>query len=141
MARRPFYRDGIRFKCQGTGRCCTARGGYGYVYFTLEDRRRIARHLGMRTSDFTRRYCGSHDGHYHLKNPEQDCMFLDGKSCSIYKARPTQCRVWPFYPENLNARTWRREVESLCPGVGKGPLYTADQIRARAARMKEEQKG
>lgn len=137
MAGRPFFKDGIRFKCQGTGRCCTARGTYGYVYFNRQDRRQIARYLGMRTSDFTRRYCDSHDGLYYLKNPDQDCTFLRNSRCSVYPARPTQCRVWPFYPENLNTRTWRKEVESFCPGVGKGPLYTEDQIRALAKKMEE----
>lgn len=127
-----FWEKGIRFECQGTGRCCLSRGAYGYVYLTLDDRRRLARHLGTRTAAFTRRHCATTDGYVHLKHPEKDCQFLDGKRCGVYEARPAQCRTWPFWPENLNARTWKKEVASFCPGVGKGRLHSADEIRALA---------
>ena len=127
---KPFWADGIRFECQGSGRCCMSRGKYGYVYLTLPDRRRMAKHLGLSTGQFTRRYCKNTGGHFHLKAPEADCCFLDGNRCSVYEARPTQCRTWPFWPENLNARTWSREIASFCPGVGKGRLHAAEEIRA-----------
>ena len=41
-----WWKDGIRFECQGSGKCCLSRGTHGYVYLTLEDRRRFARHFG-----------------------------------------------------------------------------------------------
>lgn len=127
--KKPFWSDGIRFECQGTGRCCLSRGQYGYVYLTLADRQRLARGLGLTTSAFTRRYCAKTDGHVHLKHPDRDCPFVDGKRCGVYESRPAQCRTWPFWPENLNARTWTKEVAAFCPGVGKGRLYSADEIR------------
>jgi len=123
-----FWQDGIRFECQGTGRCCVAHTGYGHVYLTLEDRRRFARHFKISTLSFTRRYCSKTDGHFHLKRITGPCEFLEGKSCSVYEARPAQCRTWPFWPENMNARTWNREVRTFCPGVGKGRLHTAAEI-------------
>lgn len=126
---KPFWSDGVRFECQGTGRCCTARGEYGYVYLNLEERRKIAALLGMRTSTFTRRYCVREDDDFYLKNPEKDCLFLDGTRCSVYEARPIQCRTWPFWPENLNPHVWHRDVEGFCEGVGRGRLYTAEEIR------------
>jgi Fe-S-cluster containining protein len=61
---------------------------------------------------------------------DQNCSFLDGKRCSVYEGRPSQCRTWPFWPENMNARTWNREIVPFCPGVGKGRLYTAEEIKA-----------
>jgi Fe-S-cluster containining protein len=123
-----LIQHGIRFQCQGSGRCCTSRGKYGYVYFTLEDRRRIAAHLGLATSAFTRRYCETTDGHVHLKHPERDCCFLEDKACSVYEARPTQCRTWPFWPENMKPRVWSDEIASFCPGVGKGRKYSRTEI-------------
>ena len=125
---KPFWDKGIRFECQGSGRCCVSRGGYGYVYLTLEDRRRFAQYFGISTLSFTRRYCAKTDGHFHLKKLEGPCEFLDGKRCGVYEARPTQCRTWPFWPELMNARTWDREVKAFCPGVGKGRLYTRAEI-------------
>jgi len=129
-----FYEDGIRFQCQGTGHCCLSRGEYGYVYLDLGDRRRMATHLHLPTSVFTRRYCDSTDGHYHLKHPELDCCFLQDHRCSVYDARPEQCRTWPFWPENMDPRIWNREIAPYCDGVGKGRLYDAAEIEALLAR-------
>lgn len=125
-----FWEHGVRFECQGTGRCCTSRGTYGYVYLTLSDRRRLAKHLKMKTSSFTRSYCKNTQGYFHLKGPDQNCSFLDGKRCTVYEGRPTQCRTWPFWPENMNAKTWSQEVKTFCPGIGKGRLYTQKEILA-----------
>jgi Fe-S-cluster containining protein len=128
MTRR-FWEEGIRFECQGTGKCCTSRDSYGYVYLTLEDRRRLSKHLGISTSAFTRRYCNKTNGYFHLKYPQEPCQFLQDKSCTIYEARPVQCRTWPFWPENMNARTWNREVKAFCPGIGKGRLFSKEEIQ------------
>ena len=125
-----FYKDGIRFECQGSGKCCTSRGTYGYVYLTAEDRKRFARSFGLTVAAFKRKYCETTDGFVHLKNPELDCEFLKDKRCTVYEARPTQCRTWPFWPENMNAKVWNGDVKSFCPGVGKGKLYTRKEILA-----------
>ncbi|MGZ5280435.1 MAG: YkgJ family cysteine cluster protein, partial [Pseudobdellovibrionaceae bacterium] len=44
-------------------------------------------------------------------------------------ARPIQCRTWPFWPDVMNAKTWKKEVVTFCPGVGKGPIISAAKIR------------
>ena len=69
---RPFWLEGVRFECQGTGRCCKSRGRYGWIYLTLEDRQRLAALLGMKTGQFTRRHCERTDGPWHLRQPERD---------------------------------------------------------------------
>lgn len=133
MSTKKWWSEGVRFECQGSGKCCMSRGQYGYVYFTLKDRKRIARHLGISTSEFTKKYCAKTNGYFHLKHSkdEVDCRFLSDKKCTVYEARPTQCRTWPFWPEVMYAKTWTEEVKSFCPGVGKGRLYTAEEIKAR----------
>lgn len=125
-----FYEKGLRFECQGSGNCCTSRGEYGFVYLTPEDRKRMAKHMKMTPSAFTRKYCERTKGLWYLKEEKArpDCMFLDNKKCSIYHARPTQCRTWPFWPEVMNAKTWSKEVASFCPGVGKGKLHSPKEI-------------
>jgi Fe-S-cluster containining protein len=129
MAKKKFWEEGIRFECQGTGRCCLSRGSYGFVYLTLHDRQRLAKALKLTTAAFTRQYCGKTDDHAHLKNPEKDCPFLEGKGCTVYEARPAQCRTWPFWPENLTPKAWTQEVTAFCPGVGKGRVWSAEEIR------------
>ncbi|MCE3009792.1 MAG: YkgJ family cysteine cluster protein [Proteobacteria bacterium] len=134
-----WWKEGVRFECQGSGKCCTSHGEYGFVFLTLDDRRIMAKHLGISTSVFTRKYCENKNGVFHLiEDPKNtDCMFLKDKKCSIYEARPTQCRTWPFWPEVMNAKTWKKEVMSFCPGVGKGPLIPAEKIKKT---LKEQQR-
>lgn len=117
----------MRFTCQGSGNCCVAHGADGYVYLTLEDRRRLAAELGMPTREFTRRYCRKEHGEFLLDDPGPECRFLDSRRCSVYEARPTQCRTWPFWPENMRPKKWARVAES-CPGVGKGGVVPAETI-------------
>ncbi len=125
-----WWSEGLRFQCQGSGKCCTSHGEYGFVFMTKEDRQKMATFLGLSLSVFTRKFCDKSNGFYHLKedgkNP--DCMFLKDKRCTVYEARPIQCRTWPFWPDAMNAKTWKKEVVTFCPGVGKGPLIPAKKI-------------
>ncbi len=125
-----MHKQGLHFQCQGSGQCCTSHGEYGYVFMNIEDRRRMAKVLKMTTAAFTKKHCEISNGFYHLKEDPKnpDCQFLAGKRCSVYLGRPTQCRTWPFWPDVMNAKVWKKEVASFCPGVGKGPLIKADQI-------------
>ena len=130
--REALITSGLRFTCQGTGRCCTARGKYGYVYLSLADRRRLAAHLGLRTSSFTRRFCRRTGGLYHPRDPRADCPFLDGRACGAHQARPVPCRARPFRVENPAPAVWFSEVVPFCPGVGKGPLHSATTVTSLA---------
>ncbi len=125
---RRFYKDGIRFECQGDGKCCVTRGKYGYVYLSFGDRKRLAVHFNISTTEFTERYTRKTDGMYELKYTGKDCPFFESNRCSVYEARPWQCRTWPFWNENMNTTTWEKEVSPYCPGVGKGRLYTEQEI-------------
>ncbi len=124
------YASGIRFECTACGECCKSRGGYDYVYVTLDERRRLAKHLRLGTAAFTKAYCAKTDGHFHLRDPQSDCLFLDGARCTVYRARPDQCRTWPFWPVNMKRKTWEREVKPACPGIGIGRLHSPQQIEA-----------
>ena len=128
-----WWSEGIQFECQGSGKCCTSHGEFGYVFLTLEDRQRMAKHLKISTLSFTRKYCDKLGPAFHLKEDTKnpDCMFLKNKRCSIYEGRPTQCRTWPFWPEVMAAKAWKKEVVSFCPGVGKGRVWTPEEIQTR----------
>lgn len=138
MARAPWWKDGIRFECQQSGKCCVSRGNYGYVYVTPQDRKRFAAHFKMTTRKFTETYCMRTGGYYHLKEtPDRlQCMFFKNGGCTVYDARPTQCRTWPFWPDHMSPKAWALEVASFCPGVGKGKLHTESEIREQMERQK-----
>ena len=123
-----FYSNGIYFECQQSGKCCQSRGAYGYIYVSFKDRTRLASHLGITTAQFTKNYTAKTEGLFHLKQPEKSCPFLQANRCSVYHVRPLQCRTWPFWPENMSPQVWREEIEPYCPGIGKGRLYTAEEI-------------
>jgi Fe-S-cluster containining protein len=137
----PFWKDGIRFQCQSSGNCCTSHGEYGFVYMTVEDRERMAKVLGMTAAAFTKKHCMKTGGVYALKEDPKnpDCMFLKNKRCSVYEGRPTQCRTWPFWPEVMNAKAWKKEIASFCPGVDKGPIIPAEKIEIAMAEQKRSE--
>jgi Fe-S-cluster containining protein len=133
MNKTNWWDEGVRFECQGSGKCCTSHGEFGFVFMTLEDRQRMAKVLGLTTSAFTKKHCEKTGGIWHLKEDPKnpDCTFLKNKRCSIYEGRPTQCRTWPFWPEVMNAKAWSKDVKSFCPGVGKGPVISKEHIEAQ----------
>lgn len=138
-----FWKDGIQFQCQGSGKCCTSRGEFGYVYLTPEDRQRLADSLGVSMAAFTRNYCQRTGTVWHLKEIKErpDCQFLKDKNrCKVYEARPTQCRTWPFWPEMMNAKAWSSEVVAYCPGIGKGRVIPLAEIEATLSEQIESEK-
>jgi hypothetical protein len=127
-AERPWYADGLRFACRpDCGRCCTRHGEYDYVYLEREDVARLSAHFAMSPGTFRQRYTKKEEGHTVLKMDGPACPFLEGFRCSVYDARPKQCRTFPFWPENLESRASWEALSSFCPGVGEGspvPLLT-----------------
>ncbi len=131
--KKPWYSKGLKFQCQGTGKCCLNHSEYDYVFLSLSDRQNMAKELRLSTSIFTKKYCVRSDETYYLRpntEEKEKCIFLNEKKCKVYKARPTQCSTWPFWPDTLNKRTWDKEVVPFCKGVGKGKLYSFDEIEA-----------
>lgn len=127
-----WWKKGVQFECQGSGKCCVSRGEYGYVYLTLADRQALARHFGLSTREFSKKYCDKDDnGNWKVSDFTSSCRFLKNKMCGVYAARPTQCRTWPFWPEVMGAKAWAREVASYCPGVGKGRVWSREEIEAQ----------
>ncbi len=48
--------------------------------------------------------------------------------CTVYKSRPSQCRTWPFWNENMNSKVWNKDIYVNCLGVGKGDLISQQKI-------------
>ncbi len=137
MAQRPWYQDGVRFECARSGKCCTAHGAYDRVYLDDDEADAVAALLGITLGELEREHCWFEDDYRLVRFKDRACGFLDGTSCTIYEARPVQCRTWPFWPSNLAQRTWQKDVASFCPGVGKGRRYSRAEIDAIASQASQ----
>ena len=125
-----WYRKGLRFSCQQCNRCC--RGAQpGWVYVSRRQIETIARLLDLELGVFRRRYLTRDpSGETVLQlRPNGDCIFWDD-GCTVYPARPRQCRTFPFWPENLSSPGAWGELRSFCHGVDQGRLYTLSEIRS-----------
>ena len=125
-----IFKNGIKFKCQGSSNCCVSHGQNGFVYLSLKDTKKIAKHLNLDIDKFKKKYCDYTDGYLHLKEIKKngECRFLKNKKCTIYKSRPIQCRTWPFWRENMNAKEWNNNIINFCPGIGKGKKINFSKI-------------
>ena len=126
------YKKGIRFECQGSGNCCVSRDSYGFVYLSPDDLKRFAKDFNISIKMFKEKYCQITDGFIHLiekNNLNGKCIFLKNNKCSVYKSRPSQCRTWPFWNENMNPKVWNEDISINCPGIGKGNKIKSDSIK------------
>lgn len=135
------YDQGIKFECQGSSNCCVSRESYGYVYLSKKDINRFCKFIKLQKKDFVKLYCDKTNGFIHLKekNENGNCQFLKGKKCTVYKARPEQCRTWPFWSENMNSKKWNNEIAKFCPGIGRGKLYSQKEIDVKIKKDKENE--
>jgi len=127
----PWYRNGLRFECTGCGDCCT--GEPGYVWVTPEEIAELAQLTGDDVAEFETKYVRNVGRRKSLVElPGGDCIFFDAQTrrCTVYSARPRQCRTWPFWDSNLSSEGAWRETCQACPGSGRGKLYQLDEIES-----------
>jgi Fe-S-cluster containining protein len=132
-------KKGLRFECTGCGKCCTNHGEYAHVYLDDEETVAIAKHLGLSTRVFKRRYTFVDEDHWRqLSFEAKRCVFLgEDNGCRIYPVRPTQCGTFPFWRELGMDGTWTQEVRSMCEGTGQGRLYSPAEIEVHMVEMEE----
>jgi len=98
-----------RFTCTGCGACCRWSGS---VLLDAGDINRLAEFLGLPEREFIAHHTRLAPNRKQLALLDQadgSCAFLSGNRCSIYEARPEQCRSFPY--------AWR--VGEGCPELDK----------------------
>ncbi|ETW05237.1 hypothetical protein H310_04207 [Aphanomyces invadans] len=140
----PWFKAGLSFSCTKCGNCCS--GTKGQVRFLDSEVDAMATKMDTSVPEFLQKYARRQGrgakSFFQLKQKRTsdgfDCIFLDrklvkGKAvCSLYHARPMQCRTWPYWPENLETRqTWERlkSAKEGCPGILKGPSIPAEEVQ------------
>jgi Fe-S-cluster containining protein len=102
--------------CQA--RCCT--GESGYIYVTKNEIEQIAKLLNLEVREFVKTYLFKKMYKYSIKERKvgesYECIFYDSSAngCSIYEARPKQCRTFPFW-DYYKMRVDELKIE--CPGI------------------------
>ena len=116
----------LRFRCTECGKCCAGRGGR--VRVNDRELQDLADATNLSRAEFERSYtraiveedaAGAKKTHLVLKQTPDDrqCIFLNGSKCSVYKARPTQCRTFPWWPQHLvSDYDWRLAAKD-CEGI------------------------
>jgi Fe-S-cluster containining protein len=104
--------------CTACANCCRV----ATTQITDRDADRLSRHLHMKLSDFFRTYTieTQEEGRI-LKRNENGCVFLEGKLCSVYEARPNTCELFPHLVKgngSLLSRMWHMPDRAVyCPIV------------------------
>ena len=132
MSDLPWYQNGLQFQCSQCGDCCT--GAPGFVWVNGEEIRALAELKQMELAAFEDQYVRKVGIRKSLVEfPNGSCVFFndDTRKCTVYDARPRQCRTWPFWDSNLSSpEAWQHTCE-VCPGSGKGKLYQLEQIETQ----------
>lgn len=110
-----------KFACKRCSRCC--RIDPGMVLLTEEDADNAAALLAISRSKFIEKYCREiyRDSKVYVGLKEKknyDCIFWEKNGgCSIYEARPLQCRAFPFWSVLVeDDAEWVLE-KKRCPGL------------------------
>jgi Fe-S-cluster containining protein len=126
-----WFDKGLHFQCTGCGKCCT--GSPGYVFLSESDLQKAARYLNLSIQDFAKKYTRLIEGTYALldRARSDDCIFLKDNLCSIYEARPTQCRTFPWWIQHLREPSDWEEASQRCEGINypEAPLIPSLQIQ------------
>ena len=122
------YPGGLKFQCQyGCTKCCAIPG---VVYVGSWEAPAMAAFFGMDTERFMEEHLRHHWGDvYEIDMPDDEaCKFLTENGCAIYEVRPLQCSTFPFWPDHLrSARAWDA-LRGLCPGIGRGRVWSWDEV-------------
>lgn len=101
------------------GNCCI--GESGYIWITIQEINFLSKHLGLTIEEVRTKYLDKKGYKYSIKEVKLSednyaCVFfnLEKKQCSIYEARPVQCRTFPFW-DYFKENT--KEVYKECPAI------------------------
>ena len=147
------FDKGIRFSCQGCGRCCKGFEG-GDIYIYQNDVKRIFNYFKLRTeaemSQFAEKFFRIVDDTFKIgisrsktfktlaikieRGKEEKCIFLkEDNSCQIYSARPYQCSSFPFWrmvvSDEKRFISYKRDCLALDSNTESGKNFSVKKIK------------
>ena len=145
MCDQSFYAAGLRFSCKRCSSCC--RHESGFVYLSENDLSRLAHAFKMEYTAFIQTWCRwtafDRDGERRyerlaLKEKSNfDCIFWNA-GCTVYQARPLQCRTFPFWDSVVCSQEAWETAALGCPGINTGELHQKEKITDSLCLMEDE---
>ena len=129
---KPWFENGLSFKCTGCGKCCT--GSDGYVFLSPTDIERLAIHFSTTREEFIAKYTRIVENEIVLlDSASSECIFLKDNKCDVYLNRPVQCRTFPWWIDNIRSEKAWNEAASYCEGINHKDsiLVPASEIQAQ----------
>ena len=107
-------------KCETCGgKCCI--GESGYIWITPQEILKLSKNLNISQQELIDKYLIKYNYRYSIKEKiiSKDnfaCIFFDTNKmqCSVYDARPNQCRTFPFWDYFRNNV---KELKEECPAI------------------------
>jgi Fe-S-cluster containining protein len=131
MTGTPFYACGLKFSCKRCSSCC--RYESGFVFLSEDDLGKLIAQLKLDRNAFIKKYCRwvtDVNGKEVLSLREKsnkDCILWDS-ICTVYIARPLQCRTFPFWKSIVSSAGAWAVAASGCPGMGQGETHPEKAI-------------
>ncbi|MDR0456093.1 MAG: YkgJ family cysteine cluster protein [Treponema sp.] len=146
MNNQPFHAAGLLFSCTRCSSCC--RHESGFVYLSEPDLSRLANEFKMEYTAFIKTWCrwvsfsGDSERLALKEKSNFDCIFWkdagDIVGCTVYQARPLQCRVFPFWDNVVCSPEAWETAGRACPGINTGELHSREKIENFLRLMGEE---
>lgn len=104
------------FKCRMCGTCCYGEGG---IFFSEDEKKKMARYLGVPDEMFLEKYCELRHGRFYLSTgPDNYCIFYHReKRCLIHPVKPARCLQWPYFPAIVQEKENWEMAKGACPGI------------------------
>lgn len=113
----------LRWTCVRCANSCRDLPGHKRsILLTGHDTERIARTTGRATREFSTALRSHFPYERKMKKVRGRCIFLNGSTCSIYKARPLICRFYPFFLRRSGKRALEIGFDPACSGIGSGTV-------------------
>ncbi len=129
------------FRCQRCGKCCRGAFGDNTVTVFPSEIREIMRATGLGWLDVARPNesdDADERGYVHTfewalrKKKNGDCIFFEGRGCSVYRHRPFICRTYPMRLDEGRLELYE------CDGLGHGAMDPAEAARAAGELMERQ---
>jgi Fe-S-cluster containining protein len=117
------YPKGVRFECTRCALCCgDTEERVRHILLLESEAETISKIVSKPVEEFARKVAGQGPYACEMKKTrvERACVFLVGRTCTVYAVRPLLCRFYPFQLQQAGDGKGVFSYTEECPAIGKG---------------------